>query len=78
MLLGTFPSLRWAELAALRATSTWSCCPIRVDRQLIEQLGGGSAFGPPKSRAGERAVPFSDIIRDDLRARQDSPPRPAA
>lgn len=42
-------------------------CTIRVDRQLIEQLGGGSAFGPSKSRAGKRAVPFSDIIRADLR-----------
>jgi len=42
-------------------------CTIRVDRQLIEQLGGGSAFGPPKSVAGRRAVPFSDIIRADLR-----------
>jgi integrase len=68
VLLGTFASLRWAELAALRPSEiNLELCTIRVDRQLIEQLGGGSAFGPPKSRAGKRAVPFSDIIRDDLR-----------
>jgi integrase len=68
VLLGTFASLRWAEPAALRPSDiNLELCTIRVDRQLIEQLGGGSAFGPPKSRAGKRAVPLSDIIRDDLR-----------
>jgi integrase len=68
VLLGTFASLRWAELAALRPSDiNLELCTIRVDRQLIEQLGGGSAFGPPKSSAGKRAVPFSDIIRADLR-----------
>ena len=68
VLLGTFASLRWAELAALRPSDIdLELCTIRVDRQLIEQLGGGSAFGPPKSVAGRRAVPFSDIIRADLR-----------
>jgi integrase len=68
VLLGTFASLRWAELAALRSGDIdLELCTIRVDRQPIEQLGDGSAFGPPKSRAGKRAVPFSDIIKDDLR-----------
>jgi len=41
-------------------------CTIRIVRQLVEQLGGGSAFGPPKSRAGRRTVTFSDIIKADL------------
>jgi hypothetical protein len=41
-------------------------CTIRVERQLIEQLGGGSVFGPPKSRAGRRTVPFPDIIKEEL------------
>jgi integrase len=55
VLLGTFASLRWAELAALRPSdSNLELGTIRVDRQLIEQLGG-SAFGPPKSGAGRRA-----------------------
>jgi integrase len=67
VLLGTFASLRWAELAALRPCDIdLDACTIRVVRQLIEQLGGGSAFGPPKSRAGRRTVPFSDIIKADL------------
>jgi integrase len=67
VLLGTFASLRWAELAALRPCDIdLEACTIRVVRQLIEQLGGGSAFGPPKSRAGRRTVPFSDIIKADL------------
>jgi integrase len=63
VLLGTFASLRWAELAALRPSDIdLELCTIRVDRQLIEQLGGGSAFGPPKSVAGKRAVPFSGTV----------------
>jgi len=67
VLLGTFASLRWAELAALRPCDIdLGACTIRVVRQLIEQLGGGSAFGPPKSRAGRRTVPFSDIIKAEL------------
>jgi integrase len=67
VLLGTFASLRWAELAALRPCDIdLDTCTIRVVRQLIEQLGGGSAFGPPKSRAGRRTVPFSDIIKAEL------------
>ena len=59
VLLGTFASLRWAELAALRPSDIdLELCTIRVDRQLIEQLGGGSAFGPPKSsgRQARRAI----------------------
>jgi integrase len=59
VLLGTFASLRWAELAALRPRDIHlEAGAIRVERQLIEQLGGGSAFGPPKFRAGRRTVPF--------------------
>ena len=55
------------EIAVVAGDIDLELCTIRVDRQLIEQLGGGSAFGPPKSVAGRRAVPFSDIIRADLR-----------
>jgi integrase len=67
VLLGTFASLRWAELAALRPRDIdLKSCTIRVNRQLIEQLGGGSAFGPPKSRAERRTVPFSDLIQAEL------------
>ena len=67
VLLGTFASLRWAELAALRPGDIdLESCTIRVERPLIEQLGGGSAFGPPKSRAGRRTVPFPDILEAEL------------
>jgi integrase len=67
VLLGTFASLRWAELAALRPGDIdLDACTIRVDRQLIEQRGGGSAFGAPKSRAGKRIVPFPAMLQADL------------
>ena len=72
VLLGTFASLRWAELAALAALRPrdidLESCTIRVERQLIEQLGGGSAFGLPKSGAGRRTVPFPDLLREELSA----------
>ncbi len=68
VLLGTFGSLRWGELAALRRSDIdLNACTIRVDRQLTETLGGGSAFGPPKSEAGLRLVPFPAVIAADLR-----------
>jgi integrase len=72
VLLGTFASLRWAELAALRPGDIdLEACTIRVERQLVEQLGGGSAFGPPKSRAGRRIVPFPDILKAELKEHLD-------
>ena len=39
-------------------------CPL-LD-QLIEQLGGGHAFGPPKSRAGKRVVPFPTLLSTEV------------
>jgi len=35
---------------------------VRVTRQLNEVSGGGSKFGPPKSRAGKRNVPIPEVI----------------
>jgi integrase len=68
VLLGTFASLRWGELAALRRSDIdLETCTIRVFRQLTEQLGGGHDFGPPKSKAGRRAVPFHDMLVTELR-----------
>lgn len=47
VLLGTFASLRWAELAArCPGDIDLESCTLRVERPLIEQLVGGSAFGP--------------------------------
>jgi integrase len=60
VLLGTFASLRWAELAALRPIDfDLDACTIRVVRQLIEQLGGGSAFraAQVQGRTAHRAIP---------------------
>lgn len=58
--LGTFVSLRWGELAALpRSDIDLVTCTIRVFRQLTEQLGGGSDFGPPKVLARTSSIPLS-------------------
>jgi integrase len=68
VLLGTFGSLRFGELAALsRASIDLEARTIRVDRQLTETISGAPAFGPPKSEAGLRLVPFPDMIAADLR-----------
>jgi integrase len=67
VLLGTFGSLRWGELAALRRKDLdLKAFTIRVERQLTETVGGGSVFGPPKSDAGMRVVPFPGVIAADL------------
>jgi Phage integrase family len=39
---------------------------VRVFRQLAESPGGGFAFGPPKSQAGQRTVVFPDLVVPDL------------
>ena len=68
VLLGTFGSLRWGELAALRRGDIdLEGCTVRVDRQLTETISGAPSFGPPKSDAGVRLVPFPDVIAADLR-----------
>jgi integrase len=62
VLMGTFTSLRWGELAALRRCDIdLEARTVRVVRQLAE-VPGGFAFGPPKSRAGKRVVPIPDVI----------------
>ena len=67
VLLATFASLRWAELAALRPQDIdLDACTVRVTRQINYPPGGGHFFGPPKSRAGRRVVPFPDLIAPDL------------
>jgi integrase len=68
ILLATFASLRWAELAALRPEDIdLDACTVRVTRQIDYLPGGGHSFGPPKSKAGRRVVPFPDLIVPDLR-----------
>jgi integrase len=68
ILLATFASLRWAELAALTPQDIdLTACTVRVTRQIDYPPGGGHTFGPPKSRAGRRSVSFPGLIVPDLR-----------
>jgi len=56
-----------AELAALRPEDIdLDACTVRVTRQIDHPPGGGHSFGPPKSKAGRRVVPFPDLISPDL------------
>jgi len=72
ILLATFASLRWAELAALAPHDIdLDACTVRVTRQINYPPGSGHSFGPPKSRAGRRVVSFPDLIVPDLRAHLD-------
>lgn len=72
VLLATFASLRWAELAALTPHDIdLDACTVRVTRQINYPPGGGHSFGPPKSRAGRRVVSFPDLIVSDLRTHLD-------
>jgi integrase len=67
VLLATFGSLRWGELAALRRCDIdLQARTIRVERQLTESPGSGLAFGPPKSAAGRRTVPLPGVVLADL------------
>jgi integrase len=69
VLLAAFTSLRWGELAALRRSDIdIQARTIRVARQLNERDGGGFAFGPPKSEAGQRTVAIPELITPNLAA----------
>lgn len=77
LLLATFASLRWAELAALRPEDIdVQTCTVRVARQLHYHQAGYS-FGPPKSRAGRRIVAFPGLITPDLREHLEALPKDA-
>jgi integrase len=72
VLLATFASLRWAELAALRPEDIdLTARTVRVTGQISYQRGGGHSFIPPKSRAGRRVVSFPDLIAPDVRKHLD-------
>jgi integrase len=69
VLLAAFTSLRWGELAALRRSDIdIQVRTVRVARQLNERHGGGFAFSPPKSEAGQRIVAIPELITPDLAA----------
>ena len=72
MLLGTFASLRWSELAGLRRTHLdLDQGVIRVAGALVEIGGGKVLDDSPKSRAGRRAVSIPSEIIPELRAHLD-------
>jgi integrase len=72
VLLGSFGSLRWGELAALRRSDIdLAECTVRVDRTLIELQNGQLSLGPPKSAAGRRTVVFPEPIVPELRSHLD-------
>jgi len=67
VLVAVFGSLRWGELAALRRNDVnLTARTISVHRSLTELVGGGIAFGPPKSDAGNRIVAVPDVILTEL------------
>lgn len=68
VLLATFASLRWGELAALRRTDIdLGSRTVRVDRQLTELQDGQQVFSSPKSQAGRRLITIPEAIVPDVR-----------
>ncbi len=67
VLLGSFGSLRWGELAALRHSDIdLAACTVGIERTLIELQNGQLSFGPPKSAAGRRTIVFPELIAPEL------------
>lgn len=68
VLLASFGSLRWGELAALRRLDVdLAARLIRVSRQPTEARGAGLAFGVPKTDAGRRIVAIPEVLIPELR-----------
>jgi len=68
VLLATFASLRWGELAALsRSNLDLDLGTVRVVCSLTETDRGELFPGPPKSAAGRRTVPLPALIMPGLR-----------
>jgi integrase len=72
VLLATFASLRWGELAALtRRNIDLNACTVRVVSSLTETDTGTLFPGPPKSAAGRRTVQLPQLIVPSLRTHLD-------
>ena len=68
VLLATFASLRWGELAALtRRHVDLDACTVRVVTSLTETDSGTLLPGQPKSAAGRRTVQLPPLIVPALR-----------
>jgi integrase len=69
VLVATFASLRWGEVAALqRRDIDTEKATVTVRQAAIELPGQGVIIGPPKSRAGARTVSFPSAILPAVRA----------
>lgn len=67
VMLATYASLRWGELAALRRTDLdLTGATVRVERTQVE-VAGRVTEGPTKSRAGRRVVAFPPALVPLLR-----------
>ena len=67
VMLGTYASLRWGELVALRRGRPGpDAATVRVERTQVE-VGGRVTEGPPKSRAGRRVVAIPPALVPLLR-----------
>jgi integrase len=63
VLLATFASLRWGEVAALRHSDIdLRAGSVRVRAAYIERSTGELVLGPPKSKAGRRTIGIPQAI----------------
>ncbi|MEU7862102.1 tyrosine-type recombinase/integrase [Nonomuraea sp. NPDC049141] len=73
ILLATFASLRWGELAALqRKNLDLEAGTIRIAGTTTELKDGSVTIGPPKSEAGKRLVSIPATLLPDLRAHMET------
>ncbi|MFG6200843.1 tyrosine-type recombinase/integrase [Nonomuraea sp. JJY05] len=73
ILLATFGSLRWGELAALqRRNVDLEAGTIRVVGTTTELKDGSVTIGPPKSEAGKRIVSIPATLLPDLRTHMET------
>ncbi|GGO80256.1 tyrosine-type recombinase/integrase [Nonomuraea cavernae] len=79
VLLATFASLRWGEVAALRRMDLdLAARTVSVRQQHVELDTGELLVGPPKSRAGARTVAIPEAITGALRDHLDQFTEPEA
>ncbi|GAA3843143.1 hypothetical protein GCM10022226_77670 [Sphaerisporangium flaviroseum] len=72
VLVATFGSLRWGELAALRRKHVdLDARTVRVVASTTELKDGSVTIGPPKSMAGLRTVTLPATVNAELRAHLD-------
>ncbi|WP_420823602.1 tyrosine-type recombinase/integrase [Streptosporangium subroseum] len=72
VLLATFGSLRWGELAALqRRNLDLDARTVKIASSTTELKDSSVTIGPPKSAAGMRTVALPEVVISELRAHLD-------